>query len=481
MKQTIDYFKDISVIPRASGSEEKIAGYICDLADKNRLYRYRDSADNVLVKKPATPGYENRPSVLLTAHTDMVCEKTPDSVHDFSGDAIKIIEKDGFLSADKTTLGADNGGGVAVMLRLMENNESPHPQLEFLFTSSEETGMQGAAAFDYSLIDSDFVINLDSENFSSVCIGCAGGSRYRLEIPVERTRNAEKLYQVEITGLSGGHSGTDISKNRKNALKISGELLSQINDKYPICLASLSAGGKDNVIPVYARATFEIFRNSDLSAVRELCSDFYRSISDSLEACDRKKFRIKFKKFPAEAENLRILSFKSTFAVISALLLAPFGVTEFIPGTAMPSASVNLGIAELGEKFYTGVFLSRYGSEFSDLCTGNRLASIASLLGGRLTKESSYPGWPYKRGSALQSAYEKAFSEISGNKPLFESVHAGLECGIFSSKLSALGKTPDIISVGPDLYAIHTVNEKMDISSLEKLYAVVCRTFEYIR
>ncbi len=480
MKSTMEYFREISAIPRASGHEEKIADFICSTAEKNGLFYRRDSHNNVFVRKPASQDKQNMPSVLLAAHTDMVCEKTSESGHDFSSDPLTLIEKNGFVSALATTLGADNGGGVAVMLRLMEDGEASHPQTEFLFTSSEETGMQGAENFDYSLVSSDYIINLDSEKSATACIGCAGGSRYKLRIPVERTRKAEKLYKINISGLAGGHSGVDITKNRKNALKILGTMLFEIHKNYPMQLAQLCGGGKDNVIPVSAYATFELLKNTDIRSVKELCASLFRSIQATLEDCDLKHFRVTLKSCNPENEEVRLLSFKSTYAVISALTLAPYGITEIIPGSDMPSASINPGVGNISDEDFEMVFLSRFGADFSDRCTENLISSTATLLGGTLNKESSYPGWPYRRGSALQSAFEKACLEVYGKTAVFESVHAGLECGIFSSRLTALGKSPDIISIGPDLYSIHTVNEKMNIDSLEKLYSAVCRTIECI-
>lgn len=471
----IDFFKEISKIPRGSGNEAAIAEYIEKLALDQGLFCVRDKENNVFVRKPAHRDFEGAPSVLFAAHTDMVCEKLPSSQHDFHTDPLEIIEKDGFIFANETTLGADDGAGCALMLSLMCDIELKAPETEYLFTSSEETGMIGADKFDYSYVHSDMVINLDSEEEFNACIGCASGAEYELSFPVDRTRKCKKAAKITVSGLAGGHSGVDIDKGRHSATKLLGLLLDRLYSVYPFHIASLTGGSRDNVIPTNAEATLCFYDENDEKNAKSLVTDFAKGIRSVLSKEDAAKFRITFSKLKeSEYSALSdVLTLKSTSAVITALLLAPQGIQEMIPSTDLVESSVNLGIAKTEDSRFACKFLVRAGSAITSDAISQSIKRLAHALGGNVALISSYPGWSYKRGSTLQSVYGKICKEAFGVTPEYTAVHAGLECGLFYQRLASLGKTPDIISVGPNLFDIHSPKEKMEIASLDRLYKVL--------
>ena len=262
-QQVFEYFKQISQIPRESGNETGIANYIMKLAESENWESYRDESNNVLIKKAASIGYENAPVVMLQGHMDMVCEKKPGVLHDFSKDPIKLRTIDDYIYADGTTLGADNGIGLAMCLSVLKDNKLKHPPLEVLFTVSEEKGMKGVQALDGSKFNSSILINLDSEGEGVFTAGCAGGQRIALSLPLKRKKIEDrKCYRIAVCGLKGGHSGDDIDKQRGNAIKILGRILADIRDDISLC--SLKGGTKENVIPSEAEALVAVSNDSIL-------------------------------------------------------------------------------------------------------------------------------------------------------------------------------------------------------------------------
>lgn len=466
----IEYFKSICAIPHGSGNEKAVADYIVEIAEKHGLFCIRDGSSNVFVRKNASEGYEDRPSVLFAAHTDMVCEKLPSSAHDFEKDPLTLIEKDGFIRADGTTLGADDGAGVATMLSLMTSS-SPMPETEYLFTSGEETGMYGAFDFDYSAVKSSLVINLDNGAECSACIGCASGRRYETVLPLDRTRKCGKAVSVTLSGLAGGHSGNEIDSGRRSAVKLLAHLLDEMYSAYPFHIASLEGGGKDNVIPPFATATVIFYGEGDEKKSREIATDFGRRIRPMLCPEDARGFRVTVKKLKTEENEALpdMLTLKSTSKLISALILAPQGVQSYIPNTKEVLSSVNIGIVKTENECVKISQLARAGSVAAADMTEQIILRLSHALGGRTDIGSGYPCWEYRRGGRLQDAYLNACMKVYGREPAFYSVHAGLECGIFYDGISKNGTVPEIISVGPNLYDIHTPCEKMEIASLERL------------
>lgn len=470
----IDFFKDICKIPHGSGNEEDIAKYIESVAKNNGLFCVRDSLNNVYVRKEATKGFENQAPILFAAHTDMVCEKIPSSSHNFLTDAIDVYEKNGKLYANGTTLGGDDGAGVAIMLALMTDNTLIAPVTEYLFTSCEETGMDGAIGFDYSTTLSEKVVNLDTGSENGVCISCASGYRYDIKIPIERTRKCGKAYKINISGLAGGHSGVQIDNGFASATKILGVLLERIYSDYPFHIADIKCDGKANVIAPSAEATVVFYGADDEKRAKDTVFEYEKQVRTSLIKDDAKKFRITYQKLNTEQNTALpdMFTLKSTSALISALILAPQGVTERFPDTKEVQASVNLGIIKTFSDSVSLTFLARSACKRSDDDMKITLSRLAHVLSAELILNSFHGCWEYKKGTPLQSAYEGAYSEIFGKMPEFFATHAGLECGTFYEKLSALGKNPDIISIGPNMYDIHTPKETLEIASVERIYEV---------
>lgn len=488
-----EFFKEISKIPRPSGREEKIADYLCGFAQSHGLFCLRDEYNNVFIRRNASVDRNGCEPVLFQAHTDMVCECIPGKLHNFENDGLELKIKDGRVYADGTTLGGDDGAGVAVMLDILSDETLNAGEIECLFTASEETGMEGVFGFDFSVVHSKRVINLDSEEEGCACIGCAGGQRINASVPLERIKieggEDARLFKLSITGLAGGHSGTDIHLGRESAVKMMGLLLDRLYKLYPFNIVSFNGGGRDNVIPFSAEAAVVFYDDADVKNAKNEVAAFRKEIAGILCDDDRRAFALDIKRvklsevcgMPDSGENAGMLTLKSTSAVISAVLLSPQGVTSRVPGGDMVLASANLGSLELDARADTLKlgYLIRSDSALRGEQTARTIERLAHVLGGSAETESSYPGWDFKRGTPLQgdylSACEKVFgkSDESKIKPEFTVIHAGLECGVISSRLRGLGREPDIISIGPDVTGIHTPDESMNIASLERMGELV--------
>lgn len=475
MLQPIEYFKKVSAIPHGSGNEKAIADYIEEIAKKNGLFCIRDAFNNVFVRRKASVGYGDAPSVLFAAHTDMVCEKTPASTHDFLTDPLDIREKDGFIYAEGTTLGADDGAGVATMLSLMTDTDLAAPETEYLFTSSEETGMDGAFGFDYSVIRSEKVINLDNGAECSACTGSASGQRFEVKIPLDRTRKSGKAVKVTVSGLAGGHSGNEIGSGRQSAVKLLSALLCQMYEEYPFNLVSIIGGGKYNVIPTEASATVVFCGTDEEKTAKATAAAFEGAARLSLCDADKKRFKVSFSRLK-EAENVKLtdmLTLKSTSTVLTALELAPQGVLKYFPNSHSVLSSVNLGILLTEAEHISVHFLARSAYAHEARITAEVINRLAHAVNGKNELLSEYPCWEYRKTSPLQDEYAKACESVFGRTPTFGAVHAGLECGIFFNGIKANGRSPDIISIGPNLYDIHSPKERMEIASLDRLYTLL--------
>lgn len=468
----IEYFKEICAIPHGSGNEEAIAKYIEKIAKDHGLFSFRDSLNNVYVRKNASAGYEDKKPVLFAAHTDMVCEKLSSSTHDFLTDPIEVIEENGMLRANGTTLGGDDGAGVAIMLSLMTNDDLIAPVTEYLFTTAEETGMDGAIGFDYSTLLSDMVVNLDTGCDSEVCVSCASGYRYNLKIPFDRTHKCGKAVKLTVCGLAGGHSGVEIDSGKQSAVKILGTLLDRLYSEYPFHIVNIACDGKANVIAPSAEATVVFYDLTDEKRAKDTVADFEKAARPLLCKADARKFHISYKKLNSAENDMLpdMMTLKSSSAVISALMLCPQGVQERFDDHGV-RASVNLGIIKTDNKSVTMSFLARSASAHSDKLMKSVLERLAHVLGATLDLESYHGCWEYKIGTPLQDMYAKAFREVFGGETKFFATHAGLECGTFYEKLSALGKSPDIISIGPNMRDIHTPKETLEIQSVNRVYS----------
>ncbi len=469
MLTAFEFFKQIASVPRPSGCEQKIAEFLCNFAKERRLHYTKDESNNVFIRRPAAKGFEHLPPILLQAHTDMVCEKNEDKEFDFFTQPIELVVKGDKLTANGTTLGADDGAGVAVMLEILDDETLQTREIECLFTSSEETGMEGAFGFDYSQINSELMINLDSEEELNACIGCAGGLRSYVSVPVEHVKFVGKAYRISISGLAGGHSGTEIDRGRRSALKIMGEVLNRLYERYPLHVAEFNGEGRDNVIPFAVDVTVSFYNDSDIKSAKAMLSDISKEIKSTL-CRDDKGFKLTVK---TADEKESMLTLKSTSALISALMLAPQGVTDRISERNIILASVNMGSFALKEDKLEFGFLIRSGNEIYRNRTADVIARLAHVLGGTSETGGSYPGWDFRNDGKMQEAYKAACLKLFGKEPIFTVIHAGLECGVISHELRKYGKEPDMISIGPDVRDIHTPEESLGIASLERMAEIV--------
>ena len=474
----LSFFEDICAIPHVSGDERAIADYIETFANTRGLACYRDSVHNVFIKLPATEGRESAPAVMLQGHTDMVGEKTADSTHDFANDGLKLrVDAEGWISATDTTLGGDDGIAVAMMLALLDNPPEPHPVIECLFTVSEETGLEGAWAFDpvAAGATAHTMINLDSEAEGVLTAGCSGGMRTDITLPVTCEEAEGIAVKITLDGFTGGHSGVEIHEGHTNAIKAMGRILSALTEPYDFSLISVSGGGKDNAIPRDCTVTLDL-RDTPHA------EDFARAVTAEAEKLRSEPNMIPAdKSFTCTAEILpeaSVLSMddKTTHAVLSMLTLVRDGVLSMSAHVkGLVAHSRNLGIVKTltdGEGRPTAVkfSMSTRSASNNHLDDSEReLSALAAVLGGEATHRARYPGWDYAPVSPLRDLWTKVSEEMYGITPRIEVIHAGLECGILCDKLGEM----DIISVGPDMKDIHTPREMLSIPSVARTYALV--------
>ena len=478
----LSFFEDICAIPHVSGDEKAIADYIETFAKTRGLTCYRDEVHNVFVKRPASEGHESAPAVMLQGHTDMVGEKTADSVHDFSTDGLKLtVNGEGWISATDTTLGGDDGIAVAMMLALLDNPPEPHPALECLVTVSEETGVEGAWAFDPAAAGATArtMINLDSEAEGVITAGCSGGMRTDITLPVAGVPCEGAAVRITLDGFTGGHSGVEIHEGHTNAIKALGRILLPLQPIYGLGLISLQGGGKDNAIPRDCTAVVAL---PDASRTEALIRDV-AAMADLLRGEPNMIPADKGFTCVAHAEDAPAfrMSDEGTQRVLSLLTLVRDGVLSMSAHVqGLVAHSRNLGIVKTltdGEGKPTAVkfSMSTRSASNSHLDDSEReLAMLAKTCGGDATHRARYPGWDYAPVSPLRDLWAAVNERLYGVTPRVEVIHAGLECGILCDKLGNM----DIISVGPDMRDIHTPREMLSIPSVGRTYALVCETLK---
>lgn len=458
-----NFFEDLSAIPRGSHNEEGIADSLVDFAVRRDLEYYRDDLHNVLIKMPPSPGYEHEPAVLLQGHTDMVCEKNADTVHDFLTDPIKLRLEGGILYAEGTTLGADNGVAIALMLALLDGAAAEHPALECLFTSAEEVGLLGATGFDYAHIDARRMINLDSEGEGQVIVGCAGGCRSDIKIPVEFVPAAGEAMAITLSGLMGGHSGADINLGRANANKLMGRILLALRRDADYNLISIDGGLMDNAIPRECRA---IITCANCRLMIEKVQTLAEEIASELNDADS-GFKVSCCRVELPELMMNCASTRAVASAIGALQNGVLRMSADIDG--LVEQSCNLGIIRTLEDEVELIVSSRSSVEHQIDASIDHIDAVAELAGATASHYSRYPGWQYAKVSPLRDKYIDAARKILGIEPLVVAIHAGLECGVIKSRIPEM----DIISIGPIANNIHTPEESLDLASFERMWKLV--------
>lgn len=473
-KEVFHYFEEICKIPHGSFNCGPIADYLVDFAKEHGLEHYRDEANNVIIVKEATPGYEDAPAVIIQGHTDMVCQKTPGSDFDFEKDALNLAVDGDLILAKDTTLGGDDGIAVAYGLAVLASNELEHPRVEVLLTSDEEVGLLGAEACDLSMLKGKMLINLDSEDEGIFLTSCAGGARANMDLPVSRVAKEGVAYEVTVQGLTGGHSGAEIHKGRANSSKLMGRLLFTVRNKAEFAIETLEGGQADNVIPRQTVATV-IVEEADAEAFEAAVKEMEVIFQNEQSVADPD---LNVKVVNLGKKEAKVLDRSSMTQALTVLTLLPDGVQAMsmqIPG--LVETSLNLGIMKLEEEVLqlSSSVRSSVGSKKDYLLT--QLRTLMEYVGGTMSTHGDYPAWEYVADSHLREVFAEAYKDIYGEEAKIEAIHAGLECGILSNKIEGL----DCISLGPNMQGVHTTEERLSISSTERTWKLLVEALKRLK
>ncbi|MDN5303971.1 MAG: dipeptidase [Fusobacteriaceae bacterium] len=410
------YFNEISQIPRGSKNEKKIADYLENFAKERNLDVYRDEFNNILIKKDATPGYENIPSIVIQGHTDMVCEKNQDTIHDFSKDPIKLQIDGEFIKATGTTLGADNGIAVAYALALLDSNDLKHPKLEIFLTSDEEQGMGGASNFDYSKLESKIMLNIDTEEEGEFYVSCAGGARGIFTIPLTYTaNNYNNIFHIKVRGLIGGHSGMDIIKERANANKLLGRILNEINSNSDLSLIKIWGGSKDNAIPREADAI--IATNSSFDELNKVIQE-YKNIFNSEFLGIENNIELFIENHDKNID--KVITKDISNKIISLLFLHFNGIESMSKKIDnLVESSLNLGVIEFLEDKVLFKSAIRSSVLTRKELIVKKLYSLANILDVSFESNADYPAWEYKEDSKIREICIKEYEKFANTKPKY--------------------------------------------------------------
>lgn len=452
------YFEKISEIPRGSGNTEQIAQYCLDFAEERNLRVIKDDGGNVIIYADGTAGYENSEPVIIQGHLDMVCEKNPDCTKDMTKEGITLCTDGEYLWADGTTLGGDDGIAIAYILALLDADNIPHPPIEAVITRDEETGMFGAAEFNPELVKGTRMLNIDSEEEGVLTVSCAGGITAECEIPYEISNECfDTFLEISISGLKGGHSGADIHKNRKNAIKVLGELLGELSKNIDFRISDIEGGGKINVIPQSAKAVINT-SSENQTLIKNTVDNFGKLFAEKYSDTEPDShFSVKNISFVEGIANK-----DATAMLIKFLVDSPNGIQSMSAEMeGIVQTSLNLGSFSVEHGKGKAVFLIRSNSSEEKQLTAKKVSDLAASIGGKADIYGDYPSWEYRENSPLRDIMVETFRDMYGKEPVVTAIHAGLECGIFSEKI----KNADIVSFGPDNENIHTPNERLNIAS----------------
>lgn len=457
------FFQEICQIPRPSKKEEKIRAYLIEFARKRNLPYKEDHAGNILISKPATAGYENRATVVLQSHVDMVCEKNNDTVHDFEKDPIQTYVDGEWLKAKGTTLGADNGIGVAAELALLDAQDLVHGPIECLFTVDEETGLTGAFELEKGFMTGTILINLDSEDDGEIFIGCAGGAKTEAVYPFITEAAPANFHFAKITvkGLTGGHSGDDINKNRANANKLLNRILLTAAQKFDLRLANIDGGNLHNAIPREACAVVGVPAES-VAAMQSLVRE--------MEVAFKQEFYLTEPTLTVateEATPAPVMEKESMIRFLLSINTAHNGVLEMsqdMPG--LVETSSNLASIKVKEDNIVVVSSQRSSTHSARIQMSQMLRSAFQLGGATAETSEGYPGWKPNPHSDIVRVAADSYERLFGVKPLIKAIHAGLECGLFLEKYPYL----DMVSIGPTLRGVHSPDERMLIPTVDKFW-----------
>ena len=447
------YFEQLCAIPHGSGNTKAISDYCMSVAATLGLDAEQDEYNNVIIRKAAAPGYESHPTVIIQGHLDMVCEKDADCDLDFEKDGLRLGVDGDWIYAEQTTLGGDDGIAVAMALAVLEDKDLPSPAIEALFTTDEETGMDGAVGLDCSKLQGRILLNADSEEEGVLTVGCAGGARVEARFALKHAPMQERAYIVDVSGLRGGHSGVEIDKGRHNANILMGRFLHGLGS--PV-VCELGGGSKDNAIPRSCRAV--IMTDADVvSAAEQFMKDNYSENDPDL-----------------------VVSVTPTAAsegwqadeLIRFLAQVPNGVIDMNADMdGLVETSLNLGILDMKNGCGVCRFSVRSGVNAKRDALCDRVVALAEHCGATGRQDGKYPAWEYRKQSPLRDTMVAVYRDLFDKDPQVLTIHAGLECGLFCEKMPGL----DAVSFGPDMRDIHTSRERLSISSTARTYDYICR------
>lgn len=473
--KVFEYFEELCQIPHGSGNVQKISDYCVDFAKKHNLKYRQDDKYNVVIFKDAAKGYEDVKPVILQGHLDMVAVKEEDCTLDMESQGLDIYVDGDFIKAHQTTLGADDGIAVAYALAILADDNIEHPAIEAVFTVDEEIGMLGATAIDLSDLKSNTMLNIDSEDEGVFLAGCAGGATLRIKIPVKRKKFSGSVMEIKLSGLKGGHSGTEIITQRANANVLAGRVLNKLSKTCDYNVMDIFGGEKDNAISVSSKTKVVVSEDEKsqiINSVAELNEvlkkEYEVTDSDlllSVEACGENK---EYDVFDDDSlENVRL-----------ALNILPSGVQKMsndIKG--LVQTSLNLGVLKTDTDYVELCYLVRSSLESEKEFLIEKISDFTKYIGGSISISGNYPAWEYKSKSPLRDLFVQCFEDMYGKKPVVETIHAGVECGIIAGKIKDL----DCISFGPDIFDIHTTKERLSISSVERTWKLILEVFKQMK
>ncbi len=466
LEKIISYFEELSAIPRQSGDEKAASDYLVNFAKESGLWVKQDEYYNVIVKKPATEGMEDREPVIIQGHIDMVYVKAEGAEHTYAN-GIEVIDDGEFLHANGTTLGADNGIAVSYAMMLMASKDIPHPALEFIFTVEEEVGLLGAANLDVSELEGKMVMKLDTEEEGSFCSGCAGGVRSTLRIPAAREKAEGVFIPVDVlfSGLKGGHSGMEIHMERGNAIQLLGRVLGALK-ACDVKVGAVESLGKSNAIASSAKLRIYV-KEHDLEAVTGVLNELEKVFQNELAASDFVEITVKTGEAVSECQ---VFTEETVAKLRGVLTLMPQGVMNMsmaVPG--LVQTSVNTGNMEERDGNIILDSALRSSVDSQKYFLKDKIQAVADAYGLVCEWTGDYPGWQYKEESKLRDIAAEKYRELFGKEPTVEAIHAGLECGYWAAKI----QDADILSLGPDMYDVHSPKERISKKSIANVWELI--------
>lgn len=471
-EKVFEYFELLCSVPHGSGNTKQISDLCVNFAKERGLKYRQDEYNNVIIFKEASAGYENAAPVILQGHMDMVCAAEPDCGIDMKTDGLNLVIDGDWVKAKGTSLGGDNCIAVAIIMAILDDDNLPHPAIEALFTTDEETGMDGAMGLDVSDLKGKNLINLDSEEEGFLTVSCAGGVRAECVFPADFEAVPENFSTVRITieGLQGGHSGVDIDKGRASATQLMGRFLYRAEKELGIRLCEIVGGTFTNVIPLYCAAVVAV-ENDKIEKLSALCKEYEEMFKFEYAAVETGMNMscaecAGYEKMAAADRSRKIFSF---------MLLSPYGIQAMsmdIPG--LVQTSLNLGVASTLENAFVLSYSIRSAILSQKMMMVERLEELCCQFGAEFSTHAAYPGWAFRKDSKLRDALSDACAAVLGKTPEITATHGGLECGLFMEKILGL----DCVSLGPNMEEVHSVRERLNISSTERLYRIVCNFLE---